>query len=152
LSKPGTVTVQIKVKHLWLVLGVVLALLALSPVVASYLPATTVSSTSPGSGTSGSGGSSTGSSQITCPNPCNIYIENSIFGFNVSQTLYVAAGTTVTWHNIDDTDHTSTSDTGIWNSGVIPVGSTFSYTFKTPGTYPYHCLIHPMQGTIVVVS
>jgi plastocyanin len=33
------------------------------------------------------------------------------------------------------------------------VGSTWSHTFTTAGTYPYYCMIHPMMtGTIVVIQ
>lgn len=155
MSKPGTVTVTIKLKYLWLVIGVLLVLLATSPVYTMYLPSASSAGGGGGGGTSGSsgGGSSAGSSsQVTCPNPCTIYIKNSIFGFNVTQTQTVKVGTTVTWKNIDDTEHTSTSNSGVWDSGVIGVGHTYSVTFNQTGTYPYHCNIHPMTATIVVVS
>jgi plastocyanin len=63
----------------------------------------------------------------------------------------VAVGGTVTWTNNDSITHTSVSDTGVWNSGGIGAGQSFSQTFSTAGTYPYHCSIHPgMVGTITV--
>jgi plastocyanin len=65
--------------------------------------------------------------------------------------LNVAAGTTVTWTNTDSVDHTSTSDATGWNSGTVAPGRQFSFAFQTPGTYRYHCAIHPgMVGTVVV--
>jgi plastocyanin len=64
--------------------------------------------------------------------------------------LTVAAGTTLSWRNNDVTTHTSTSDTGLW-SKVLSPGDSFSFTFGTPGTYQYHCMIHSfMHGTITV--
>ena len=68
--------------------------------------------------------------------------------------LEVAVGATVTWENIDgDDDHTVTSTDGAFNSGVLPAGSAFEYSFDAPGTYPYFCAIHPeMEGTITVVG
>ena len=63
----------------------------------------------------------------------------------------VAVGTTVMWTNSDSTAHTTTSDNGVWNSGLVNPGSQFSFTFNTAGTFTYHCTIHPnMVGTIVV--
>jgi plastocyanin len=36
-------------------------------------------------------------------------------------------------------------------AGLYTSGGTYSYTFATAGTYPYHCAFHPMMtGTIVV--
>ena len=65
--------------------------------------------------------------------------------------LDVAAGTTVTWTNTDSVSHTSTSDATGWDSGTVAPGGQFSLEFKTAGTYPYHCAIHPgMVGTVVV--
>jgi plastocyanin len=69
----------------------------------------------------------------------------------VPAELSVAVGTAVTWTNTDSTSHTSTSDAPGWNSGIFGAGRTFSFTFQTPGTFPYHCDVHPsMVGTVVV--
>lgn len=65
--------------------------------------------------------------------------------------LEVDAGTTVTWTNTDSVSHTSTSNASGWDSGIISPGRQFSFTYQTPGTFPYHCAIHPgMVGTVVV--
>jgi len=63
----------------------------------------------------------------------------------------IAVGGTVTWTNSDSVAHTSTSDQGSWDSGVVAPGGQFSSTYTTAGTFPYHCAIHPgMVGTITV--
>jgi len=60
-------------------------------------------------------------------------------------------GDPVSWTNRDAFSHTSTSDTGAWNSDVIRAGSSFSFTFRAAGTFAYHCAIHAfMHGTIEV--
>jgi plastocyanin len=66
----------------------------------------------------------------------------------------VAVGAVVTWENIDgDDDHTVTSTEGVFDSGVLPAGSSFEHGFDAPGAYPYFCAIHPeMTGTITVVG
>ena len=67
--------------------------------------------------------------------------------------LNVRAGTTVTWMNTDRDPHTATSDAPAWNSGTIAAGRQFSFTFQTPGTFPYHCSFHPgMVGKVVVTE
>jgi len=62
----------------------------------------------------------------------------------------VKVGTTVTWTNHGRT-HTVTADAGIFDSGPISSGGTFSMTFKKAGTYAYHCSIHPSMVAQVVV-
>jgi plastocyanin len=65
------------------------------------------------------------------------------------QTLTVSAGTTVTWTNADGVGHSILGDS--FTSATLDDGSTFSYTFDTPGEYTYACGLHPtMTGTIVV--
>jgi plastocyanin len=65
--------------------------------------------------------------------------------------LSIAAGSTVTWMNTDVVAHTSTSDRSAWDSGIVAPGGQFSFTFQTPGTFTYHCAIHPgMVGTVTV--
>lgn len=67
-------------------------------------------------------------------------------------SLQVKAGTTVQWTNNDSTAHTVTSNTSVFDSGTLAVGSTFSFQFNQTGTFAYHCNIHPtMTGTITVV-
>jgi plastocyanin len=82
-------------------------------------------------------------------NPSNdVTIQGSAFS---PSNLTVKVGDTVKWTNNDKIDHTVTSDTGVFNSGNIANGATFSFTFSTAGTYSYHCSIHTfMKGTIVV--
>jgi plastocyanin len=68
-------------------------------------------------------------------------------------SVSVPVGSTVTWTNQDGTAHTVTADDGSFDSGSLAQGATFSQTFDTPGTYPYHCAIHSsMTGTITVVA
>ncbi len=78
----------------------------------------------------------------------------SISGFSFQpQTINVTAGTTVTWTNLDSVTHTVTSDTGLFDSGSLSTGQTFSRTFNTAGSYDYHCSIHPsMTGSVIVTS
>jgi plastocyanin len=65
--------------------------------------------------------------------------------------LVVSPGTKIIWTNMDGFDHTTTSDTGVWDSGPIGSANHFAYTFKRTGTFTYHCTIHPfMHGTITV--
>ena len=68
-------------------------------------------------------------------------------------SITVSAGTTVKWTNKESTSHTvtSTSQTPLFSSGTLGNGGTFSFTFDTPGTYPYRCTLHSgMNGTVVV--
>lgn len=76
----------------------------------------------------------------------SIDIQN--FSFNPA-TLTVKMGDTVTWTNNDSANHQIKSDT--FNSAPLSNGQTYSFTFKTAGTYNYSCAIHPsMTGTIIV--
>ncbi|HZP26748.1 MAG TPA: cupredoxin domain-containing protein [Dehalococcoidia bacterium] len=73
--------------------------------------------------------------------------------FYSPSAITVSAGATVTWTNNGPSAHTVTSTDGIFDSGYsFTPGSSFSYTFSTPGTYPYYCLIHGtiQSGTVTV--
>jgi len=63
----------------------------------------------------------------------------------------VPSGTAVTWTNSGPSNHTVTANDGSFDSGPIQVNGKFSFTPTKPGTYAYHCSIHPtMQGTLIV--
>ena len=77
-----------------------------------------------------------------------VNIQNSAFA---PPTTTIKVGDTVTWTNRDAFSHTSTSDTGAWNTGVITAGTSGSFTFTSAGTFAYHCSIHSfMKGTVIV--
>ncbi|MEV4443758.1 cupredoxin family copper-binding protein [Streptomyces sp. NPDC049577] len=78
------------------------------------------------------------------------YVSISDFSFQ-PQDLSVKPGDTVVWTNADNVKHTTTSDSGAWDSGLLAKGQSFSETFTTAGTYTYHCTPHPfMTGSIEV--
>jgi len=73
------------------------------------------------------------------------------FSFSPAQ-ITVPQGTTVTWTNEGPSPHTTTADDGTWDSGTMEQGEDFSFTFDEPGTYTYHCSIHPDMTATIKVS
>ena len=78
--------------------------------------------------------------------------------FDPSQ-ITISSGTTVEWVNSDKAPtHTVTSgkesDTNsgsLFDSGPIISGGNFNFTFNNPGTFDYHCQVHPwMAGQVIV--
>ena len=65
----------------------------------------------------------------------------------------IQIGDTITWTNNDSVTHRVVSSTGIFNSGDIISGQTFSRTFNSAGVFDYFCTIHPwMSGVVEVLS
>ncbi len=67
--------------------------------------------------------------------------------------ITITVGDTVTWVNNGANPHTATSDDNgdTFHSGTVAPNGSFSFTFETAGTFPYHCEFHPgMTGTITV--
>lgn len=79
-------------------------------------------------------------------------VAASIAGFAYEPAMVMAAsGDTVTWTNNDSVPHTVTSSTGLFQSGTMQPGDTFSFTFTDPGTYDYFCEFHAgMTGQVMV--
>ena len=69
-------------------------------------------------------------------------------------TVTIKAGGKVTWTNDDSVGHDVTADDFESGSpGGIDGGSTYSHTFKKPGTYDYVCSVHPgMKGAVKVTK
>jgi plastocyanin len=67
-------------------------------------------------------------------------------------SVTINQGDSVVWTQKDSTQHTSTSDTSLWDSGLLSLNRTFTSTFANAGTFPYHCTPHAsfMKGTVVV--
>jgi plastocyanin len=98
-------------------------------------------------------------------NPSNTKLQNTdmqsevksdhLVGMNnyefFPDTITVKAGETVAWANQDNTSHSATADDNSFDTGVFPQGDSKTVTFSEPGTYTYHCSLHPsMKGTVVV--
>ena len=82
-----------------------------------------------------------------------IFIRNFTF---IPEQVSIKRGTKVTWVNCEDTgseSHTSTSDTGLWDSPRLAPTDVYSRTFNdaTGTVFSYHCVPHPfMKGTVNV--
>ena len=68
----------------------------------------------------------------------------------------VMKGDTVVWvfaGLLHTTTHNVAIPDRIWDSGIIPSGSSFTFVFDTVGTFPYVCLTHilSMSGTMTVL-
>jgi plastocyanin len=72
--------------------------------------------------------------------------------------LEVTTGTTVTWDNTGQFQHSATADDGSFDTGLFDGGDSASITFDTAGTFPYYCSLHGsaggngMAGTVTVVE
>jgi|GEM_PF-1136084 len=67
------------------------------------------------------------------------------------QVAHIPVDTTVTWTNLEGF-HTTTSKAGLWDSGVLSPGDTFTYHFDTAGIYYYYDTVYSWpSGTIEVV-
>ena len=78
----------------------------------------------------------------------HVVIQNFTFS---PKTLTVTVGMTVTWINQDDTPHRVASDNKVFASDALDTDDRFTFRFTAPGTYRYHCSIHPkMTATIIV--
>ena len=96
----------------------------------------------------------TGGGGGTNPPENEVWMQNTAFN---PKNKTITVGTTITWVNKDGTNHTVTSGTpgnpdGLFDSGTIGPGGTYSRTFNTTGTFNYYCRIHQdiMTGSITV--
>jgi len=59
----------------------------------------------------------------------------------------------IQWVNDTSSTVTITSDTGMFNSGAITPGGSYSYTFTDTGSYSYHEAMDPaMKGEITITE
>jgi plastocyanin len=103
-----------------------------------------------GCGTSGgSGGNTSGGTTSAAGAGSSAVITIKDFAFTTPSS--VSPGATITVKNQDNTAHTVTADSGNAFDSPAPTGnSTFTAPSK-PGSYSFHCSIHPeMHGTLVV--
>jgi nitrite reductase (NO-forming) len=111
--------------------------------------------------------SETASTSSSATNTTTVLIVNYAY---VPGDLTVPVGTTVTWINQDAVGHTVTEGNpnspkqpalrAFDSSGeavngkvaLIGPGESWSYTFTTPGTYEYYCIVHPYMIAHIMVT
>jgi uncharacterized protein (TIGR03118 family) len=94
-----------------------------------------------------------GSIQVSqTPPPVPTAKPVQIIGFSFAPvTMDIAVGTQVTWTNQQNVPHDVTADDRQYHSNTLELNDTYSHTYSAPGTYTYHCSIHPfMKATVVV--
>ena len=91
----------------------------------------------------------TGPRQPAAAGPLKISIRNTAYE---PRTVTAKVGQTITWTNDDPIAHTVTRQ-GMFDSGTLNSGATFTYKPTRAGTIEYICTIHPGQtGTVRVES
>jgi FtsP/CotA-like multicopper oxidase with cupredoxin domain len=72
--------------------------------------------------------------------------------------ITIAVGDSIHWDWGDGAPHSTTSDSGLWDSGVkTGLAESFDRAFASSGVFPYHCSIHGatggigMSGTVTVI-
>ena len=80
-------------------------------------------------------------------------VEASVGG-NEWGPVSAKVGDVITWTNADPVPHRVGLDDGSCTmSSPIPGGGKASLVFSTPGTFPFHCTVHPsMKGTITIAA
>jgi plastocyanin len=82
------------------------------------------------------------------PGTNEVWMQNTAFN---PSTITVTKNTTVKWTNKDGMNHTVTSDSSWFDSGIVSSGGTYSRQFTATGTFPYRCTIHSnMTGKVIV--
>lgn len=96
-----------------------------------------------------------GGVQISSPQTVTADDQTLSWSEPTTHSSTVDAGDTISWVWGDALPHTVQTVAGpaSFNSTLLTgQGTAFSFTFGTPGTYTYNCLVHPatMTGTVVV--
>src|SRR5260370_41965719 len=76
----------------------------------------------------------------------NVSIEPSDFN---PPNVTINVNDQVVWTWVSPS-HTTTSDTGLWDSGFHTTGFVFTNTFTSAGSFPYLCTVHSFTGTVNV--
>jgi plastocyanin len=88
---------------------------------------------------------------VTGVDTVKIGANNLEYSF-VPARIRIKAGSTVTFTNVGDLNHTVTAmEKREWDTGDLASGGSKAITFAQPGIYSYICTPHPwMYGQVIV--
>ena len=101
---------------------------------------TTGGSVAPASQGGGGGACATAEAGATAA----VSVEIVDFAYS-PEPVTAKVGDVVGWTNGDSAPHTATMDDGSCDTGNLAQGATGLLVFNEPGTYTYHCTVHPGQ-------
>ncbi len=76
----------------------------------------------------------------------------------VPSAITISAGEALVWESEDNAAHTvtygdpQTFPEPIFDSGLLPPGGSYEFTFADAGTYDYFCIVHPWMLGVVTVE
>jgi plastocyanin len=99
-----------------------------------------------------SGAPASGAAAGCAPSTDPATVEVAIAGFAFGpSTAQASVGDVIGWTNDDSAPHSAVLDEGDCGTAVLRPGEAGALVFSAPGTYAYHCGIHPeMTGTVEV--
>jgi len=83
------------------------------------------------------------------PEKASIKVGDSVDWVNEGQTVHSVSTAAANAQNPKDTS--MPKGAVAFDSGFIPPGGDYSYTFTVPGTYRYFCLPHEKAGMVGVI-
>ncbi len=113
-----------------------------------------VACSSGSSGSSSGGSAASTSASAPAPAPATAGSTITIRSFAFGAPLTVKPGQTISVVNQDSAPHTVTADDGTsFDAKAGPHGSGSFTAPMAPGTYAFHCTVHPhMHGTLTVAG
>ena len=90
-----------------------------------------------------------------CADSTGTTTVDAVVGGNQWGPVSAKVGDVITWTNQDSVPHKVALDDGscTMSSNIPPGGGKASLVFSTPGTFPFHCTVHPsMKGTITIAA
>ena len=122
---------------------------AATPSPSASSPAAASAAASSGGGASGGTAKACAAAPAGSTAATTVQIKNSAYD---TPAVQAKVGDVVAWTNGDSVPHTATMDDGSCDTGQIAGGATAMLVFTAPGTYTYHCTVHPATMKDVTVE
>ena len=104
----------------------------------------------PASPSASASGSAASAACAVSTEAATVDVSIADFAFDPA-TAESTAGGVVGWTNADSAPHSVVLDDGSCSTETLANGQSGALVFNRPGSYPYHCGIHPqMTGTVEV--
>lgn len=115
--------------------------------------APSVPARSPAASVGAGASAASGRACATAPAAATVAATVTIKSFAYTpQPVQAKVGDVVAWKNDDSAPHSATMDDGSCDTDTINAGATAMLVFTAPGTYTYHCKVHPGQMKDVTVE